>query len=394
MKYAPLLPNETLRKARFLTDPVAHKVIDVILADGVARIDDLFNQLTRNRNLDDVDLPPVVRAYFEEQSAFPAWTDPELVNIGQDVFRRYGIEISILLNYLSLPTAYACPKGAKVLFSTTRLTDRDGDIDRLVYRLMETAQFVMDVMQPGAFEKDGNGIEVALKIRLIHASIRHYLLVRGQWDVKENFEPLNQEHQAGTLQSFSSMILHGLLQMGVKLTPREQEGYYHCWRVVGHFLGVLPELAPPTYEEGLRLGFQILDDQKGKSMEGQALMDSLVDFILKLEPVHFLGRYLPILMIRYFVQDNIGEVLSFGKVPVFWGRFFHLIFRFLVWLTGLFGQRHYFVKRRVDSMKYSVLQKMLDHFNQHKKVWFDVPPSLRGDWNIDPTGRIVGNKKS
>lgn len=393
MKHEPLLPSETLRKARHITDPVADAVVDRILAEDAVKINDVFNSITRNRDLAGADLPAYVRDYFKEQGKLPDWMDPELVSVGQDVFRRYGIEVSILLNYLSLPTAYACPKGAKVLFATGRLTDKDGDINRLAYRLMETAQFVVDVMQPGAFEPESNGIEAALRIRLIHAAIRHFLRDRGNWNAAENGEPVNQEDMAGTLQSFSSMILHGLQLMGVPLSEREQEGYYHCWRVVGHLIGLQPEMAPETYPEGLRLGFQILDDQKGRSEEGKALMDALVDFMLYMEPAHPFGRHLPALMIRYFVHDNIGDVITLGKVPEFWERFLHRLFRFYIFLQTLFGRpRHEWVKNHVDGMKNTFLQKMLDHFNHHKNIWFDIPPSLRDDWKIDDSGRIVGRQ--
>lgn len=393
MKHEPLLPPETLREARHITDPVADAVVDLILAEDVVKINDVFNTITRNRDLAGADLPPYVRAYFKEQATLPPWMDSELVDIGQDVFRRYGIEVSILLNYLSLPTAYACPKGAKVLFATGRLTEKDGNIDRLAYRLMETAQFVVDVMQPGAFGPESNGVETALRIRLIHASIRHFLRTKGNWNVAENGEPINQEDMAGTLQSFSSMVIHGLLQMGVPLSEREQEGYYHCWRVVGHLIGLQPEMVPKIYPEGLRLGFQILEDQKGRSDEGKALMVALMDFILYLEPVHIFGRYLPALMIRYFVHDNIGDVITVGKVPEFWERFLYRAFRFFIFLQTLFGRpRHHWVKNHIDGMKHSFLQKMLDRFNHHKKIWFDIPPALRDDWKIDDSGRIVGRQ--
>lgn len=394
MEFQPLLPNETLRQARLQTDPVADAVISQILAEGLVSVNEVFNTITRNRDLDNQALPPLVRAYFKDQGALPGWMDAELVNVGQDVFRRYGIEVSILLNYLSLPAAYACPKGARVLYATARLTDKDGNMDRLVYRLMETAQFVVDVMQPGAFEPDSDGIEAALKIRLIHAAIRHFLRSKGNWNVAENGEPINQEDMAGTLQSFASMILHGLLRMGVPLTEREQEGYYHCWRVVGHLIGLQPIMVPETYPEALRLGFQILNDQKGQSTEGQALMDSLLDFLVYMEPAHLLGRWMPRLMIHYFVHDNIGSVIRLSKLPVFWENLLNRAFRIFIRLQLFFGYRkHNMVNNRIDSMKNSFLQKMLDHFNHHKKVWFDIPPSLRGDWNIDPSGRIVGHSK-
>ena len=125
---------------------------------------------------------------------------------------------------------------------------------------METAQFVVNVCIPGGLESNGRGIITAQKVRLIHAAIRYYIK-RHDWPIEEYGEPINQQDMAGTLQSFSTLIIQGLEKMSIDLTLEEKEGYYHCWRVVGFIMGVEEELNPPTYLEGFALGQAILKDQ-------------------------------------------------------------------------------------------------------------------------------------
>src|SRR6201999_3276000 len=124
----------------------------------------------------------------------------------QEVFACYGPQICLCLLCKSLPEAYACAKGAQVLYRTGRLTDQDGTMRTFTRRLMETSQFVVNVCIPGGLEPNGKGIVTSQKVRLIHAAIR-YFIKKGEWDVATLGEPINQEDMAGTLQSFSTLIL-------------------------------------------------------------------------------------------------------------------------------------------------------------------------------------------
>ena len=47
----------------------------------------------------------------------------------QKVFAKHGPQISLSLLCKSLPEAYACANGAKVLYATGRMTERNGSLD-------------------------------------------------------------------------------------------------------------------------------------------------------------------------------------------------------------------------------------------------------------------------
>ena len=66
----------------------------------------------------------------------------------------------------SLPEAYVCANGAKVLYTTGRMTEQSGNLNVFTRRLMETAQFVINVCSPGGLSDTGSGIITAQKVRL------------------------------------------------------------------------------------------------------------------------------------------------------------------------------------------------------------------------------------
>ena len=50
--------------------------------------------------------------------------------------------------------------------------------------------------------------------------------------------PINQEDLAGTLMTFSCVVLDALKKLRVGYSAAEGEAFLHAWKVVGHFMGV------------------------------------------------------------------------------------------------------------------------------------------------------------
>ncbi|NJO02593.1 MAG: DUF2236 domain-containing protein [Bacteroidia bacterium] len=115
---------------------------------------------------------------------------------GLHFFQKYAPHLLAMLGYLSLPYCYAAANGAQVLQLSQRIRQ---DTKK---RLLETSQFVLDVMEPGAFGPEGLGLVSALKVRLIHAAIRFHVLRSPKWDMAWGL-PVNQEDMGGTNGAFS-----------------------------------------------------------------------------------------------------------------------------------------------------------------------------------------------
>ena len=376
--------NEELEAFRNHADPLGDDVIEKIMQTGEGRsISELFNQLIRNNDYDKIELPAEVQAYFESTSVLPAWVDSGKIKIGQSVFAEFGPEICLLLMCKSLPEAYACKKGALVMYQTGRMQESDdGSLKRFTRRLMETSQFVVNVCTPGGFGPDGAGLITAQKVRLIHATIRYFIKEGGHWDAAENGLPINQEDLAGTLQSFSALIIEGLAQLGITLTKSQQDGYYHCWRVAGHVVGLADELNPATYEEGLALGYAILDQQKAPSEAGTVLTKAVHDFMAGMMPGNILDET-PAILMRYFLGDKTADILEIEEENGLFAQVLPKVLKTVFKAEEHLEKKNGLYKEIASRVSLAMLQGMLNYFNDYKGVHFYIPPSLTDNWKLD-----------
>ena len=395
------LTTEFLTTKRTHTDPLADKVISSIIESGNEdNINEVFHGLVRNSDYNPEafeslpkEVSSLVNDYFEATHNLPSWADAKKMKKGEQVFSVYGPEISMLLNVKALPLCYACAKGARVLYMTGRLSEQRGSIDPLARRLMETAQMIINAMAPGGMGPNGAGIVTIQKVRLIHASIRYFLKnpkfnPKG-WDVVTYGEPINQEDMAGTLQSFAALIIKGLEQLSITLSGEEQEGYMHCWQVIGHMMGVDEALVPVTYEQGWEVGTRIMQHQAAESFEGKELTSSCIEFLKVAVPGNVFDN-VPEYMIWYFVQD-VSEAIGKDIAPMIGVSGNHnarntILLKLSKWIFKEFDKAadHSRVIRAVASKFNKImLQSMLRHFNEGKSVHFYIPPSLKKDWNLN-----------
>src|SRR6478672_8406519 len=103
----------------------------------------------------------------------------------------------------------------------------------------------LSVMAPGSLDSGGRGIRKIQKVRLLHAGIRHLVTTSRRWDVAGDGVPICQEDLAGTLMSFSAIVVDALRRLGVRVDDDEAEDYYYRWRAIGQMLGIDAAAIPP-----------------------------------------------------------------------------------------------------------------------------------------------------
>lgn len=390
---------EFLEQCRSEMDPLADNCVQQIIDSGFEKqINEVFMTLVRNDNFDagtfskfDSDLAKILDSYFEESAKLPDWVDSKLIKKGEGVFANFGPEIFMLLNLSSLPMCYTCAKGAQVLHETGRLMARDGKIDPLARRLMETAQMIVNVMAEGGLSPNGAGVITTQKIRLIHASIRHYLKI-GQfkdtpWDVADFGEPINQEDLAGTLMSFGPVILNGLRQLDVELSEDQVGAYMHCWKVVGHLMGIKPELLPDSFEDGFGLASRILTHQGAESEAGKALTKSCLEFIQYVIPGSAFDD-VPVFLMDYFLKDFSQaadkDLSSYIGVNAQANHKDKIVLSLTKFVIGAFSHLDHleFVRKIVEPFNKHLMRGIILHFNDSKQVHFMIPPSLQKNWGL------------
>jgi hypothetical protein len=390
------ITSEVLQQFRRVTDPLADKVVAAIIESGQEKqINEMFMTLVRNDSFHKgmfsslgPALSELMDNYIESSGKLPSWADEKLISRGERMFEIYGPNIFMLLNVSSLPMCYCCGNGAQVLYDTGRLMSRNGNVDPLSRRLMETAQMIVNVHSPGGLSARGRGVITIQKVRLIHASIRYFLKQGGRWDADSLGEPINQEDLAGTLMSFGPVILAGLKKLGARLSDEDTLAWMHCWNITGHLLGIDDALLPDTYEQGRRLASDILAHQARPSDAGKALTDSCMRFMSHIMPGNAFD-HVPAYLTWYFLQEftpSSGKDLA-ACIGVSDNA--DLKDKLVVDLANVVSKglsradnHDRLVCRIVESCNKLLLQGMIYHLNGSKGVQFLIPPSLQANWEI------------
>jgi hypothetical protein len=311
--------NAELDRFRQKTDPAADAAVaGYFAATHHTHSRHLFSALVEHLHLPPEDQVPAVAEFLAAASEMPEWVDRQRLARGQGFFSDWALHQFTSLYLASLPNAYAAAKGVHVIWLTARLQN---DARR---RLNETAQFLMDVTVPASFDEGGSAIARILHVRLMHAAIRWFidhdadvdrpadadpslLPARPTWAASWG-RPVNQEDLAGTLLTFTSVVIDSFRRSGVEFAMPGAEDFQYLWRVIGHFLGVDPGLVPEDLAAAVTLQKRIFHRQHAPSAVGVALTKTLLDLVGDRLPGP-LARLGPPMMRRY-LGDHVANMIG------------------------------------------------------------------------------------
>jgi hypothetical protein len=237
-------------------DPLADAVVDDLETLGHGPGFAMIERALRRGIAAVPSAPASFRALFGALDDRPAWVDDGALDRGGALLMRAGILGGIVLGAKSLVHGYATPGGNKPLVFSGRL------VEGAARRLNETSRFVQAVCRPGGMRRHGDGFEITVKVRLIHAQVRRMCLRSGRWDRDRWGAPINQHDMAGTTLLFSLSVLEGLATLGLSFDRDEAEDYLHLWRYVGHVIGVDPAILPTSHADAWRLA-RVIDATTG-----------------------------------------------------------------------------------------------------------------------------------
>lgn len=308
------------------------------------------------------DAGKAVRHYLDQAARLPEWADAARIRRAESIFMDQGPLSCLLLFCASLPECYMRPDLASVLHAAGQLEQHTD------YRIRMTAAMIFPAMMRGGLtDPAGQGMAQVLKVRLIHASIRH-LVLRGDpramlasadrrraplehaaapgaramhralwhhgWDVDRAGLPCNQEELAYTLLTFHYVFLRGMRTLRLALPPDDEAAYLHAWSVVGALLGIEPELMPQDMASaGAR--FALLQGRGEAPAPGSdsrpALAQALMGAMAAALPLRAV-RDVPMLLTRHLCGPQVASVLGLSGRAALASR---LVFRVGLTLSRL-----------------------------------------------------------
>jgi hypothetical protein len=374
-----------LDRMRELGDPVADTPVAAVLeCGGVDAVNAIMRTLVRVDQPVPEELPDELQAYLAETQPLPEWADMGRIKRGQQLFETWGLQIEVCLFCASLPSSYAAANGVKVLYLTSRL---DTDARR---RVMETGQFLLDVLTVGGLDEHGKGRRTIQRVRLMHAAVRHLIKARneqtpGMWHPDWG-TPINQEDLAGTLLSFSYVVADPLRRLGVRVPAKDVDAYLHLWNVIGHLLGVHDELLVRDVADAAALVDTIERRQFKASLEGQELTGALLDLMDELTPLHRFDDTIPPL-IRHLIGDETADLLRVPKSDLAddLGPLARIANWFYVHVLGQIERdlaRYQLMSRMAAPFGRDLLDALFKLERGGERAPFDIPDHLARNWDL------------
>lgn len=230
-------------------DPVAERFVNEVFdTHGHTRTREMLETAV-SEGIDAVEDPPdSMRELFTEFEHVPDWVDPQLLDEGAAIWRRWG---TMLFAVAGVTTLEIYTEAAVAL--PLSLTGGYAG-DNALRRFLETGQFWIDVSEPGALLRQGSaGRATAMHVRVMHVSVRRRVSEHPEWDADRWGLPICQAYMLLTLLGGSVAPALALWLTGIQTTPREMRALLHFQRYLGHLLGVQPRWFPGSVWECVQM---------------------------------------------------------------------------------------------------------------------------------------------
>ena len=254
LRFDPLPPDhvaQALCEDMYGGDPVAERFVDEVFfgPKGYGAGRKLLDRAIEG-GIDSVpEAPESMRELFAEFEDVPDWVDEALVEEGAAIWRRWGTTLFSVAGAGTLEmyteSAVAVPLALAGGYAG----------DNALRRFLETTRFWIDVSQPGGLLTPGSaGRATALRVRVMHVSVRRRVSEHAEWDSGRWGLPISQAYMLLTLMGGSVGPAVAMWPMGHLTSPREMRALLHYQRYMGHILGVRTKTPyPTTVREGLQL---------------------------------------------------------------------------------------------------------------------------------------------
>ncbi len=191
--------------------------------------------------------PPTVRAFFEKLDTPPDWVDYSAFIPGIRMFHRNSKLILGAFVGGTLVEGFST-NISKSFFISGRLRDQG------VRRLKQNNRHMIEIFMPNGLERDGDGLKLSVRVRLIHAQLRRLLKNSDDWDLEAWGLPISSAHVGFAITAFSARLLMHMKSLGAIIrSDEERRGFMAVWRYSGYLMGIPESILFKTEGDALRL---------------------------------------------------------------------------------------------------------------------------------------------
>ena len=175
--------------------------------------------------------PEAVREFFAHCVEPPPWLDLPSLQPGCRMFHRNarlvlaGMVGGVLVEGFSTNIA-------KSFFLTGRLRDQG------VRRLKQNNRHMLEIFMPDGMTPHADGWTHSVRVRLVHARLRHLIAGSGDWDAEELGLPISSAHLGFAISAFSARLLKHLKSLGASFDEQERRSFMSVWRYSGYLMGI------------------------------------------------------------------------------------------------------------------------------------------------------------
>jgi hypothetical protein len=344
---------ETLRQV--MDQPADEAVSEIFKSKSMDHLRNILKGMAQNDSFVTQELPAGLYNFVQNELKLQFTSeDIDMFNQTHEIWKEHGMNFVFILFFRALPYTYMAEKPANVL-TTTKLL-----VTHTERRVFETAQFVFDVMDKNWWEPDKRGILTAVKVRIMHAAMRHIILARTaeeKWN-EEWGKPISQEDLVATNQVFSLEFFKGMEYLGETLNADQQKAWFHTWKTIGRIMGVQNYLIPKNVNDAWTLQHNVYSHLfKDKTIAGIPLTSALVE---TLNHFHLPLRLILLIMKRMLADEQFPDSFERMLKPTFEDQYPEIF------------EKH---ESEEDKVKHKAL--LDDHFHKHLREYYHTLKDIR-----------------
>ena len=217
------------------------------------------------------DAPASLGKFFKEAETPPEWLDYSAFAPGVRMFHRNSQMILAAFVAGILIEGFTT-NIAKSFFITGRVRDQG------VRRLGQNNRHMLEIFLPGGLYRHGDGWKLSVRIRIVHARIRHLLNNSEEWDNEAWGAPISAAHLGYAISAFSARLLKHMKTLGADYNDEEYASFMAVWRYTGLLMGIPETILFRDADEALKLyDIGLMCEPNSPPIESVAMAHSLVN---------------------------------------------------------------------------------------------------------------------